>query len=166
MVLLWLVHRGNPSAFQAVLMFVLWLVSQICGREYDRWSALSFAGMLVSFGQPMQLFVRISADHAFGGRVKSCIRWLTGNSLSRREKTALRMVEKLWKRLGPGVIIQLITCPVSCISFRSLLCGLFLNLLISASSSRSVVLSGQQELLLPVFPFREDVCFWHQPIIF
>ena len=95
---------GSPSAFRAVLMFVLWLVSQICGREYDRWSALSFAGMLILFGQPMQLFqcgFQLTMLSAAGVEL---YQMADREAAFQREekKRHCRMVEKLWKRLGPG----------------------------------------------------------------
>ena len=143
---------GSPSAFRAVLMFVMWLFSQICGREYDRWSALSFAGMLILFGQPMQLFqcgFQLTMLSAAGVEL---YQMADREAAFQREekKRHCRMAEKLWKRLGPGLMIQLITLPciLYCLFFQEWCCP------------------GQQELLLPVFPFREDVCFWHRPIIF
>lgn len=167
---------GSPSAFRAVLMFVLWLVSQICGREYDRWSALSFAGMLILFGQPMQLFqcgFQLTMLSAAGVEL---YQMADREAAFQREekKRHCRMVEKLWKRLGPGVMIQLITLPCILYWFSEVsLCGLFLNLLVlpllpgvvlsgaAGAFAAGISVSGGRLLLAPahyILKFYESIC--------
>ena len=73
------------------------------------------------FGQPMQLFqcgFQLTMLSAAGVEL---YQMADREAAFQREekKRHCRMVEKLWKRLGPGLMIQLITLPCICLLYTS-----------------------------------------------
>lgn len=103
---------GSVSTTRAVVMFLLYLLAQVLGREYDRWSALAFAGFFILVRQPLQLFqcgFQLTMLSVAGVETAlMCQR----RSYRRKKKSRLpKRVKSLCETLRVSLTIQAFTLP-------------------------------------------------------
>ncbi|MDO5424811.1 MAG: DNA internalization-related competence protein ComEC/Rec2 [Eubacteriales bacterium] len=146
---------GSVSTMRAVVMFLIYLGAQVRGRDYDRWSAWAFGGILMLLREPLQLFqcgfqltmlsvAGIEFSHNLSRKAPASIKFSrkapASTKHSRNPLASLKHSQKapvstklsrIWNKLSPGLLLQAFTLPCTLYWFYELpLYGLFLNLFI------------------------------------
>lgn len=133
----------GSSVFRAVVMYLVYLLSQLTGADYDLISAMSLSGLLMLTEQPVRLFqggfqISYISILAIGLVLPEARRFMetryerAGNQRekagSRRKRT---LMEKAGAALFDGIVISAVTAPaIMWIYYEWAPAGILLNLIL------------------------------------